>query len=207
METPNKDSSLQLDVALIVAQDFLGNIGWNNQLLWRCKEDMQWFREKTTGHVVVMGRKTFESMMSKPLKNRVNIVISSTLEQPEDNSYYVVPSPAAAVAKYVDLLLKEGQKTLFVIGGGKIYKELAVLCTTLYRTLFHVSCIGDTKLQDLDVLGTGSWVVSFKQTKQLDVQFTPGVQYRKSSIDEYRLATVDSPKEVVNVTFTVETRK
>ena len=115
---------------LIVAVDKNWAIGKNNDLLYNIKEDMQFFRSTTLNKVVVMGRKTLESFPgAKPLKNRVNIVLSS------DKSLKI---EGATIVNDLEMLFDELKKydtnDVFVIGGGAIYKMLEPYCDTAYIT-------------------------------------------------------------------------
>ena len=115
---------------LIVAVDRNWAIGKDNDLLYSIKEDMQFFRTTTLNKVVVMGRKTLESFPNaKPLKNRVNIVLSN------DKSLKI---EGAIVVNSVDMLFEELKKydtnEVFVIGGEAIYKMLEPYCDVAYVT-------------------------------------------------------------------------
>lgn len=99
----------------IVASDLQNGIAYQGKIPWNCPEDLKHFRETTTGHVVIMGRKTYESI-GKPLADRINIVISSTEHASIDNLIWC-RTPEAAIEeckKYAD-------KKWFVIGGVQIY--------------------------------------------------------------------------------------
>ena len=115
---------------LIVAVDSNWAIGKNNQLLVRIPMDQKFFRETTTGKVVVMGRKTLESFPNGlPLNNRTNIVLTR-------NPNYKVKD--AIVVHNMDELHKELKKynsdDIFVIGGEKIYEQLLDECDTAHVT-------------------------------------------------------------------------
>ena len=109
-----------MKVALIVAMDLERGIGKNNDLMWHLPADMKFFKETTTNHVVVMGRKNYESIPEKyrPLPNRENIVLTR-------NKAYVAPSCLVfnsledCISHYST---KNEEKTVFIIGGGEIYK-------------------------------------------------------------------------------------
>lgn len=115
-------------VIMIVASSLDMIIGHNNTIPWSCKEDMRFFRTSTTGHVVIMGRKTFESLNSKPLPNRINIVISSTLDinNEHDNVIIVRDMRSAIQAARIADLSSFNRNTeyehIFIIGGLQIYK-------------------------------------------------------------------------------------
>ena len=115
---------------LIAAVDKNWAIGKDNDLLFSIKEDMQFFRSTTLNKVVVMGRKTLESFPgSKPLKNRVNIVLS------RDKTLKI--EGAACVASLEELfeeLKKYDTDDVFVIGGEAVYNLLVPYCDTAYIT-------------------------------------------------------------------------
>ena len=102
-------------------------IGLNNALPWQHKEDMAFFKEKTTGNVVIMGRKTYESM-GRPLPNRTNIVLSrSKVDHPH---VFTVTDVGSAL----DLALSFGTKDVYIIGGESIYKQFLPYVDTVLRT-------------------------------------------------------------------------
>ncbi len=131
---------------LIVAVDKNWAIGKDNKLLVSIPDDMKFFRETTTGKVVVMGRKTLESFPGgKPLKNRVNIVLT------RDSNYQVKD---AVVVHSKDELDKELKKynpdDIFVIGGESIYKMLLDECSRAFVTYVDYSYDADTYFPNLD---------------------------------------------------------
>ena len=131
---------------LIVNVDKNWAIGLGSKLLVRIPQDMKYFRSMTTGHVVVMGRKTLESFPeSKPLPNRVNIVLT------RDQGYQ---APGAVVVHSMEELKEELKKDsgeeIFVIGGGQIYRELLPLCDKAYVTKVDRAFDADVYFPDLD---------------------------------------------------------
>ena len=104
-----------------------GVVAADNILVWHISADLKRFKALTTGHAVVMGRKTYESLPFKPLKGRTNIVISrsTTFE-------------GTVAAKTIDEALAEAKKTndneVFIIGGEEIYKQLLPHADKLYLT-------------------------------------------------------------------------
>lgn len=105
-----------METIIIVAVSENDAIGKDNKLLFHLKEDMQNFKRLTTNNVVIMGRKTYESI-GKPLKDRINIVISRSDNKDEENLIWV-HSLEEAIKK-----AKEYEKDIYIIGGGSIYKE------------------------------------------------------------------------------------
>ena len=131
---------------LIVAVDNKWGIGYQNELLVRIPADQRFFRETTTGNVVIMGRKTLESFPGKqPLKNRTNIVISTKKD-------YQVKD--AIVVHSVEEALKqvEGIPTeqVYVIGGASIYEQMLPYCNVAHVTKIDYTYQADTFFPNLD---------------------------------------------------------
>ena len=131
---------------LIVCASKNWGIGKNNDLLFSLPQDMKFFRETTTGKVVVMGRKTLESFPNqKPLPNRINIVLSSSEKESSDNLIYV-KSPQDAI----ELSKNYPDKDVFIIGGGKIYDLFLPYTDTALITKVLEDADADTYLHDFD---------------------------------------------------------
>ena len=115
-----------MDINVIAAIGKNNELGKNNDLVWRLKGDMKFFRETTMGHPIVMGRKTFESL-PKVLPGRKNIVISSNeILNTEIEKY---KSLKEFLLKY-----KEFNEDVFIIGGASIYNQFINLASKLYLT-------------------------------------------------------------------------
>ena len=101
--------------SIIVAADINNGIGKNGKLPWNIPDDLRIFRTITTNSTVIMGRKTWESLPVKPLKNRHNIVISNTLDLLD----------GAVVCKDLEkaLQISDSSNDIFIIGGSKLYNE------------------------------------------------------------------------------------
>jgi dihydrofolate reductase len=125
-------------ISLIVAVAKNGVIGGENTLLWRLSEDLKLFKARTSGHAIIMGRKTFDSI-GKPLPNRINIVISRNAKLSIDGCH-VVDSIEKAIEKAKDLTDKE---EIFIIGGEKIYQLATSLINKVYLTKVDLSPEGD----------------------------------------------------------------
>jgi dihydrofolate reductase len=120
-----------MKISIVVAAALDNAIGRNNDLLWKLPADMRFFKNLTWGMPIVMGRKTFESMRSKPLPGRNNIIITrdpSSLGMIE--GIVVVSSWDEALEKARDTDCKE----VFVIGGGEIYRQVLGETDTIYLT-------------------------------------------------------------------------
>ena len=131
---------------LIAAVDANWAIGKDNSLLVSIPEDMKFFRNTTSGHVVVMGRKTLESFPNgAPLKNRVNIVLTHNKDYSKDGAVIVRDT-----AELMEELKKYDTSEIFVIGGGSIYSLLLPVCDTAYITRIDAAFEADTYFPDLD---------------------------------------------------------
>ncbi len=127
-----------MDISIIVAVAQNGVIGKDNQLLWRLSEDLKLFKKRSTGHGIIMGRKTFDSI-GKPLPNRVNIVISRSRDLEIDGCVVV-----NSLEKAIDVATQQTDKDeVFIIGGEKIYTLAEKLATKLYFTKVNATLEGD----------------------------------------------------------------
>jgi dihydrofolate reductase len=125
-------------ISLIVAAAENNTIGKSNQLLWHLPNDLKFFKNTTWGSVVIMGRKTFESL-NKPLPGRMNIVITRQADWKAEG--------VASATSLKDALHKAEAanfKEVFVIGGGEIYKEAFHQAAIIYLTRVHATINGDT---------------------------------------------------------------
>ena len=160
---------------LIVAVDKNWAIGQDNKLLAHIPEDMKFFREKTMNQVVIMGRKTLESFPGKnPLKNRINIVITTDKTYQKDE-IIIVHSIEEAIIE-----AQKYNKEIFVIGGGTIYRQMLEYCDTVYITKIDIICSeADTFFQNMDNLN--NWEIKefspIKEYKDLKYQF---ITYKKT---------------------------
>lgn len=122
-------------VSVIVAVAENGVIGDKNTLLWHISEDLRNFKRVTSGHPVIMGRKTFDSL-GRPLPNRTNVVI--TRQNLEIEGCKVVHSLEEALSLF------SPEEEVFVIGGAQIYAEALPLADRFYLTRVHHAYEGDT---------------------------------------------------------------
>lgn len=129
-------------VSIIVAIAQNGTIGDKNALLWHIKEDMRFFRTTTSGHAVVMGRKTFESLGSRPLPKRTNIVITRA-----DRTFEGV---LTAHSLEEAIALAGDDEEIFVIGGAQIYAEALDVADRMYITHVEHDYEGDTSFPAID---------------------------------------------------------
>jgi dihydrofolate reductase len=127
-------------IKIIVAMSENRVIGNNNELIWKLSSDLKRFKELTTGHPVVMGRKTYESI-GRPLPNRRNIIITR-------NSEYEVEGCEVVSSLEEALLLTNND--CFIIGGGEIYKQSLEIADKVYLTVVHKDFEGDTSFPELN---------------------------------------------------------
>lgn len=131
---------------LIAAVDANWAIGYKNELLVRIPEDQKWFRETTTGKAVIMGRKTLESFPGKrPLKNRLNIVITKDVNYTAEGAVVVhsIEEAIEAAADYAD-------DDIYVIGGESIYRQMLPMCKVAHITKVDYEYQADAYFPNLD---------------------------------------------------------
>ena len=159
---------------IIVAAAENWAIGKDGDLLWHLPEDMKFFRRKTTGNVIVMGRKTLDSFPGgKPLKNRTNLVLSRDREFSREGAD-VVHSTSEAL-KYLEQFSPE---RVFIVGGGHIYREFLPYCDTAYVTRVYKSFEADTAFPDLDA--DPEWeLVSVGERKEQEALSYAFTEYRR----------------------------
>jgi len=139
-------------------------IGKDNDLMWHLPADMKFFRETTTNHIVVMGRKNFESIPEKyrPLPKRENVVLTRNSSFKADGCLV-----AHSMEECLNLFDENEERTLFIIGGGEIYRqalEMNVL-DELYITHVNKSYAADTFFPKFDLK---EWTVSVLFEKEKD---------------------------------------
>jgi dihydrofolate reductase len=130
-----------MNLSIIVAVAENNAIGKNNDLLWRLSADLKYFKKITSGHTIIMGRKTFDSI-GKPLPNRRSIVITRDKDLKIEGAE-VVNSLAAAIS------LCEKESEVFIIGGAEIYHQALPKANTIYLTKVHRSYDADVFFPEL----------------------------------------------------------
>jgi len=132
-------------IALIAAISTNNCIGKDNTLPWHIPEDLKHFKEITTGHSVLMGRNTWESIPDKfrPLPNRHNIIITSDKD-------YALPEGVEKHTSLDEALTAYKDKDVYVIGGASIYKQTIDRADQLYITEVHKMVDGDTFFPEID---------------------------------------------------------
>lgn len=124
-------------LSIIVATTPRGVIGKDNRLLWRIPTDLRFFKEKTMGHAMIMGRKTFESL-GGPLPGRTHLVLTRDPDYAAPQGVTLLHG-LEAIRPY-----RQGEEEVFVIGGGAIYRALMDQVEKLYITWVETDVEGDT---------------------------------------------------------------
>lgn len=129
-------------LSLIVATAQNNAIGRNNELLWHISEDLKYFKSTTTGHPVIMGRKTYESI-GRPLPGRRNIVVTrGTIAMPEIKNPQTTSFEVSNNLDEVIALAKNSENEFFVMGGGELYKQTFSCADRLYITKIYADAEG-----------------------------------------------------------------
>ncbi len=152
-------------ISIIVATDKNGAIGKDNALLWHLPNDLKRFKAITSGHPVIMGRKTYESI-GKPLPNRRNVIISN------NKNYKIDGCEVVHSLKEAMELCKD--TNVFIIGGGTIYKEAMHIADKLYLTLVDVELEADTHLENFDL---NNWMVEHSEEYPSDEKHKYGYRF------------------------------
>lgn len=153
-----------MSVKLIVAMDSARGIGKNNDLMWHLPADMKFFKETTQGHIVVMGRKNYESIPEKyrPLPNRENAVLT----RQED---YTAPNCLvfSSLEDCLEHYKSETERDVYIIGGGEIYRQALEKNIVDEMYITHVNHLfdADTFFPEID---TKTWMGDTIQEQQID---------------------------------------
>ncbi|MBR2967799.1 MAG: dihydrofolate reductase [Clostridia bacterium] len=161
---------------IIVAVSKSWGIGKDNKLLFSLKEDMKFFKQTTSGKVVVMGKNTYLSLPKRPLKDRINIVL--TRECFDDGSITV---------KDMDELFAQIKKydtdNVYIIGGASMYKQMLPYCDTAFITKVDADSEADTYFTNLDELSSWQCVQESQAQDTLPIVFCT---YKNNDVKEYK---------------------
>ena len=139
-------------------------IGKNNQLLWHIKKDFQHFKEKTLGHVMLMGQRTYESI-GKPLPGRTTVVVSSDPDfNPVGENVHVCRTLEDGIVKAKEVEKEE----IFICGGGSVYAQTIGMVDKLYLTIVEQDFEADTFFPEYSEFKN---VVSEKEDEEGDFKF------------------------------------
>jgi len=132
----------KISIIAAVADNYA--IGKANNLPWHLPADLKHFRQLTTGHAIVMGKRTFESLPKGPLPNRKNIVLTSVMSEGVNEGYFEADSLEDAV------YLCEHEEKVYIIGGATVYKQSINKVDTMYITWIHNDFSADTYFPEID---------------------------------------------------------
>ncbi len=148
-----------MKITLIAAVAENRVIGRDGGLPWRLPDDLRRFKQRTLGHIVIMGRRTYESLAA-PLPNRPAIVVSRNRD---------LDIPGATVANSVDEALDiargRGEDEVFILGGSEIYAIALPLADQLELTIVHAEIEGDTYFPEFD---PAAWTITEDQRREAD---------------------------------------
>lgn len=154
------------DVTIIVAAAENDAIGKDNKLIWHLSDDLKRFKTLTSGHNIIMGRKTFESFPA-PLPNRTHVVITRQADYKVPDGVIVVNSLEAAIEASKD------DKQPFIIGGGDIYKQAILIANKIELTRVHESFSADTYFPKIDAsIWKETTSISYKKDDKNEFDFT-----------------------------------
>ncbi|MEK9872635.1 MAG: dihydrofolate reductase [Betaproteobacteria bacterium] len=140
-------------ITIIVAKSNNGIIGKDGDLPWRLPEDLKRFKRLTTGNIVVMGRKTYDSI-GRPLPNRKNIVISRNTSLKIEG--------VEVESDLINVLKRNREENVYVIGGGQIYVDALPFTEKLEVTEVDVELVGDTSFPEID---SSKWKEIFREKR------------------------------------------
>lgn len=133
-------------ISIIVALDNNRAIGLNNNLLWHISDDLKRFKALTTGHTVIMGRRTFDSLPKRPLPNRRNIVLTHN-----PSFQYEGVDVVQSVQQCLELISSyPSDDEVFIIGGSSIYEAFLPFAQRIYATHVHHSFQADAFFPQID---------------------------------------------------------
>ena len=132
-------------LSIIVAKAKNNIIGNNNELIWHIPEDLKRFKRLTTGHTIIMGRKTFESL-GRILPNRHHVILCNDMELNIDDENVEVLEDISELEKYIN-----SEEENFVIGGATMYKLLMPYCKKMYITEIDRDFEGDVSFPEIDL--------------------------------------------------------
>ena len=119
-------------------------IGKSNKLPWHLPADLKHFKELTTGHAILMGKRTFESLPNGPLPNRKNIILTSVLSEGVNEGYYEADSLEDA------FYLCEKEDKVFIIGGAAVYRQSMDKAESMYITWVHADFNADVFFPEIN---------------------------------------------------------
>jgi len=166
-----------ITISHVVALSNNNVIGVNNSLPWNLKTDLAHFKNYTSNKIIVMGRKTYESI-GRPLPNRINLIVSNTIK--EINGAELFKNTEDAINKAKELCINKNLEEIIIIGGGYLFRDTLSITNKLVLTKVDCNIEGDVFYPDID-LDEWKKLSSEHFTKDLnnDYDFTV-ITYEKS---------------------------
>lgn len=165
---------------MIASADRNWGIGYQNELLTRIPSDMKFFRSKTIGNVIVMGRKTLESFPNGlPLKQRTNIVLTSKKDYQVKGAVLV-----HSVEELLEELKKYQEEEIYVIGGESVYRQLEPYCDTAYITRIDHAFQADTHFPNLDASEEWELTETSEEHTCFDLEYVFTCYKRKGDVQK-----------------------
>ena len=146
-------------ISAIVATAENNVIGKDNQIPWHLSADLKYFKKTTTGHHILMGRKSYESI-GKPLPNRVNLILTSDKNYKAEGCVII-----SSIEEGIAIAKAANESELFIIGGGTIYEQTQPLWDKLYLTEVHINPEGDVFFPEVDL---DNWTPTFIEPHEAD---------------------------------------
>lgn len=147
---------IKTNFAIIAAMSNNNIIGHKNNIPWKLSEDLKRFKLLTEGHVIIMGKKTFESLGYMPLSNRYNIILTNDYNLKEPTEYPNNENTDIKIVHSIEMALEaaeyynDNDLEVFIIGGGNIYKQFMKYCYRLYITRIYKDFDGDAFFPVID---------------------------------------------------------
>ena len=166
-----------ITISHVVALSNNNVIGVNNSLPWNLKTDLAHFKNYTSNKIIVMGRKTYESI-GRPLPNRINLIVSNTIK--EINGAELFKSTEDAINKAKELCINKNLNEIIIIGGGYLFRDTLSITNKLVLTKVNCNIEGDIFYPEIDL---NEWKKlsseNFKKDSDNDYDFTV-ITYKKS---------------------------
>ena len=137
-----------ITISHVVALSNNNVIGVNNSLPWNLKTDLAHFKNYTSNKIIVMGRKTYESI-GRPLPNRINLIVSNTIK--EINGAELFKSTEDAINKAKELCINKNLDEIIIIGGGYLFRDTLSITNKLVLTKVDCDIEGDVFYPDVDI--------------------------------------------------------
>lgn len=167
-----------MNFELIVAFNNKNIIGINNKIPWYVPEDLKYFKNQTKDHIIVMGRKTFESLPNGPLKNRIHVILTNQELKNSEDVFFTSFEQSFDLLVHLQSITN---KKVFIIGGNTIYKQYFEYCTK-----FHITVIDDDQDGDVSFPYTLEYFVdNFKKIEEKDFISVKNLYFKRLLFERF----------------------